>query len=495
MRFDEERFRRDLRAAAESERPQPGALGRLRARVRARRRRAQALASASAVAVVAALALFVSNVGAAPPVPPPGSLFGSGAGSAEPSPSNIPSLTPPPVAGERAGPPAPHDVEPNNWVEGPALSSDGARIAFATYATNLVPGDTNGSSDIFVRARGEHRDSRVSISTGGAQANDESWSPVVSGDGTHVAFWSAASNLVDGDTNDVPDVFVRDMVAHTTTRASVSNRGGEQDTSQPLKVRRNTVTISDDGRYVAFQSTASTLAAGDTNGKSDCFVRDTVNDTIEAISVDRAGRTANGDSEECSISGDGSLLAFASDATDILPSDAALSEPISRIYLRDLRASTTTLVSRNSAGPLTTPAWAPRFSHDGDRIVFATEWPADGSGKTATPQLFVFVRADGASSLDHPITDCPRWHTCASYFISDGGRWLIYNDGDLISNCLLLDLTGTTASKRFGECGPFGMTADGSYIGLTKNGDAGCSECGAFVYDRSSDAFTEAWRW
>ena len=109
---------------------------------------------------------------------------------------------------------------------------------------------------------------RVSVGPGGAQADGGSFGPAISADGRYVAFMSGASNLVAGDTNHSPDVFVRDRVTHVTWRVSVGPGGTQANASNYAPA------ISADGRYVAFSSSASNLVAGDTNDKRDVFVRD-----------------------------------------------------------------------------------------------------------------------------------------------------------------------------------------------------------------------------
>ena len=149
-----------------------------------------------------------------------------------------------------------------------AISADGRYVAFQSPASNLVAFDTNSLSDIFVRDRQTGTTERVSVATDGTQANGLSEQTEISADGRYVAFKSFASNLVAGDTNGTADVFVRDLVDDTTERVSVGTAGGQSSglSEQPA--------ISGDGRYVAFQSFGSNLVAGDTNGLEDIFVRD-----------------------------------------------------------------------------------------------------------------------------------------------------------------------------------------------------------------------------
>jgi Tol biopolymer transport system component len=141
-------------------------------------------------------------------------------------------------------------------------------VAFISEASNLVPGDTNAVQDIFVRDTAKGRTTRVSVSSAGTQANDASYDPSISADGRYVAFRSYASTLVAGDTNGWGDIFVRDTAKGRTIRVSLSSEGGQGNLDSDW------ASISADGRYVAFSSEASNLVAGDTNETSDIFVRD-----------------------------------------------------------------------------------------------------------------------------------------------------------------------------------------------------------------------------
>ena len=148
----------------------------------------------------------------------------------------------------------------------PSVSADGRYMAFTSWASNLVSGDTNGTWDVYVHDRQTRATTRISVATGGAGGDDKSYSPSISADGRYVAFESAANNLVGEDTNGWADVFVRDRQTGVTTRVSVATGGTEGD-----DVSENP-SISAYGRYVAFDSYASNLVSGDTNGVRDVFV-------------------------------------------------------------------------------------------------------------------------------------------------------------------------------------------------------------------------------
>ncbi len=155
-----------------------------------------------------------------------------------------------------------------NWDSfQPSLSADGRCVAFSSAASNLVPGDTNARTDVFVHDRWTATTERVSVSSAGAQGDDGSYTASISGDGRHVAFHSYDRRFVPRDTEGYLDIFVHDRSSGTTERVSVSSSGaqGDEDSYFP--------SISADGHHVAFYSYAPDLVPGDTNGYPDIFVR------------------------------------------------------------------------------------------------------------------------------------------------------------------------------------------------------------------------------
>jgi Tol biopolymer transport system component len=195
----------------------------------------------------------------------------------------------------------------------PSLSADGLLVAFTSRDTNLVAGDTNSQDDVFVHDRVTGATERVSVGTGGGQGNANSFYSSMSADGRLVTFTSEATNLVPGDTNGVDDVFVRDRVAGTTERVSVATGGGQ---ANSISAQSD---ISADGRFVAFLSDASNLVAGDTNGVTDVFVHDRFTGTTERVSVATDGGQGNDNAgDPPSISADGRYVAFSSHATNLV---------------------------------------------------------------------------------------------------------------------------------------------------------------------------------
>ncbi|MGB5054904.1 MAG: hypothetical protein WBO24_10970, partial [Nitrospirales bacterium] len=150
-------------------------------------------------------------------------------------------------------------VQSNNNSFQPALNENGQFVVFHSFGSNLVAGDTNSDLDVFIRNRQTGETIRVSVATAGTQGNSLSRAPDLSNDGNLVSFESDATNMVAGDTNAKRDIFVRDRQAATTTRVSVATGGGQ--------VNGNSFNsyLSGDGRFVAFDSVATNLVAGDTN--------------------------------------------------------------------------------------------------------------------------------------------------------------------------------------------------------------------------------------
>jgi Tol biopolymer transport system component len=209
-------------------------------------------------------------------------------------------------------------AEGNGASRETVISPSGRLVVFTSDATNLVAVDNNGVSDVFVRDPDAGTTERISVDSSGVEGLGASAlhsSQCISTDDRFVVFVSAASNLVPNDTNGKADVFLRDRRHGTTRRVSVDGAGFQSNDDSDAPV------ISSDGRFVAFQSLASNLVANDANGSSDVFVRDLLNDTIERISVDSTGAGANHGSFHPSISSNGDFVAFDSLATNLDPAD------------------------------------------------------------------------------------------------------------------------------------------------------------------------------
>jgi len=226
------------------------------------------------------------------------------------------------------------------------LSPDGQYAVFSSLATNLVSGDTNGVGDVFVHNLQTSNTQRVSERSSGVQGNDVSRNPVISADNRWVSFPSRASNLVSGDTNGASDIFVKDLQTEAIVRVSVTSSGveGDSDSFRP--------SISGDGRYVAFRSFATNLdGLINSNGVWDIFLHDRDPDT-NGIYDEGNGTTVrvtdgNGHSNKPVISQDGRYIAYPSDANNLVPGD---SNGVKDVYVYSRVTGITTIASVNSSG-------------------------------------------------------------------------------------------------------------------------------------------------
>lgn len=198
---------------------------------------------------------------------------------------------------------------------GAVISSNGKFVALQSQAANLVPDDKNGRSDIFLRNLSTGTTTLVSTDSRGKQGDGDSYDPSLSADGRFVTFYSWATNLVPGDTNGFSDIFVHDRLTGRTERVSVTSRGTQGEGGSV------SASISADGRFVAFESSDSKLVRGDSNEASDIFLRDRDRGTTRLLSVGPSGVEGNQSSESPRISADGSTVAFDSQATNLVPHD------------------------------------------------------------------------------------------------------------------------------------------------------------------------------
>ena len=279
-------------------------------------------------------------------------------------------------------------TQANRDCSKPCISADGRYVAFESSATNLVPGDTNSKKDIFVYDRDTDTIERVSLTSAGGQSNGTSSNACISGDGRFVAFQSFASNLVSGDTNATSDVFVYDRDEDTVERVSVADDGAEGDAASSYP------SINGDGRYVAFESSAENLVAYDTNGSKDIFVYDCDTRTIERVSLTSSGGQSNGTSSDAAIRADGRYVAFESYATNLVPGDTNGKNDIF-VYDRDTDTIEMVSVSNEGIQGITTSD-NPSISADGRYVTFDSAAsnlvPQDTNGNR---DIFVYDRETG----------------------------------------------------------------------------------------------------
>lgn len=268
-------------------------------------------------------------------------------------------------------------AEANGASFSPSVSADCQLVAFQSAASNLVPDDTNGVSDIFIYNRATGLTTRINIAADGSQGNGFSVTPAMSADGRCVAFATRATNLWPGDTNNARDILVScDGVI--TCLASVDSNGNQADGNSFLPA------ISQDGSIVAFKSAATNLVPGDTNGVIDVFVHDCRTGETSRVSIGSSGAQTNGLSFPPSMSDNGRFVAYGSAATNLV---GGLKIENSQVYVHDRQNGTTTLLSASPLGQAANgnvPDLAPGVSADGRAVVFASAAdnlaPGDNNG-------------------------------------------------------------------------------------------------------------------
>jgi Tol biopolymer transport system component len=341
-------------------------------------------------------------------------------------------------------------TQANGSSSAPAISASGRFVAFHSYADNLVTGDTNGSVDVFVQDGLTGDVARVSVASDGTEGlHGGALYPAISADGRFVAFYSCADTLVISDTNDDCDIFVRDRDTDdddvfdepghvSTVRVSVASDGTEANGDSYF------ATMSADGRFVAFESYADNLVAGDANGKYDVFLHDRDADgdgmfdesgevSTVRISVASDGTEGNDHSGCAAISADGRYVAFKSDADNLVPSDT---NEYTDIFLRDWKYGVTTRISVSSSG--TAAHWhsdAPSISFNGRYVAFMSQ----------------------AYDLD-PICNYAAWHV----FVRD---WLTGQ-----TTCVSLASVGTQPDGNGGSLNP-SVSADGRFVAFGSDAD------------------------
>jgi Tol biopolymer transport system component len=301
----------------------------------------------------------------------------------------------------------------------PSLSADGRYVAFGSVATNLVAADTNGTSDIFVHDNSNGTTIRVNVDSSGNQATIlGSGYPRISGNGQFVCFQSGAANLVANDNNGVDDVFVHDLGTGATVRASLDSSVNQVEGN----AASGTPDISYDGQFVVFGSQATNLDAinADTNGFGDVFVRDAV--ALTTVRVNLVGNLqGNGNAQSQTMSADGTVVAFASQATNIVAGDTNGVADIFSVNVVNVGALAPVLASQSTGGALSnaaTDSGFPALSTDGRFVCYesvATNLVANDTNgyqdiferDTATTQFVSFCSPGLAGVMSCPCSNPP----------------------------------------------------------------------------------------
>ncbi|MGQ0465871.1 MAG: TolB family protein [Sporichthyaceae bacterium] len=377
----------------------------------------------------------------------------------------------------------------------PSVSRDGRFVAFDSAAENLVKGDANGQNDVFVRDQRTKKTVLVSVSSKGKQGDDGSFTPSISGDGRWVAFVSDAKNLVPKDTNNEADAFLHDRRTGKTIRLSTAIDGRETtggdgpqisrdgrfvvyNAGTPLRsvgtdedlagmfvyntgtgererlgqVAGGDMTISGDGRYVAFASGARDLVPDDTNRKNDCFVFDRKTRTVTRVSLGgtkaigngwyRGSKQAKNESTGAVVSDDGRYVAFVATGAGLVPRDT---NKVDDVFVRDLKTGATRRVSVGALGRQSNGvSGGPSMSADGQVLVYLSAATNLVPGDTTGFDYDVF-RIDLRTGEVSRVNVSPRGAQAdgpSSSFpeISSDGRAIVF--GSRASNLVAGDVNG-----------------------------------------------------
>ena len=382
-------------------------------------------------------------------------------------------------------------VQGTNSSDGVAISADGRYVAFNSNSSNLVSGDSNGATDVFLRDTLTGVVVRVSTSSSGAQSNGGSSVAGISGDGRYVVFQSGASNLVSGDTNGATDVFVKDTITGVTTRVSTSSSGNQAVGFTYMQA----CGISTDGRYVLFYTDDNNLAPGDNNSTGatsyfscDVFLKDTLTGVTTRVSTSSSGEGAYYNSAYGgAISADGRYVTFHSRADNLVANDTNYGEDV---FLKDTKTGVTTRVSTSSAGGQSNHmSYVKAISADGRFVAFDSLADNLVTGDTnGTLDAFIKDTITGVTtrvstsssggqssggSYVHAISADGRFVT----FASDASN-LVSGDNNGARDIFVKDtLTGVTTLVSTSSSGQQGVgapvsasiSADGRYIAFASD--------------------------
>jgi Tol biopolymer transport system component len=347
----------------------------------------------------------------------------------------------------------------------PSISANGRFIVYHSEAGNLVANDTNNASDIFYHDKKTGATYRITLGSQG-EGNDDSVDPRISDNGRYVVYSSAATNLVEGDTNVKYDIFLFDSKKGATRRISVSNSGGQSNGGSYIPA------ISANGRYIVYDSYANNLVAFDHNLSRDIFLYDKKTGKTAMVSVNSGGMPGNDDSSSARISNNGRYVVFHSDAHNLVEGDT---NNASDIFLRDIKKGTTRLISVNSSGGQGNGgSYHAHISNNGRYIVYASDASnlVEGDNNNAR-DIFLYDTKKGTTRIvsnsslgiqGNSTSDNPRISSRGRYIVyaSDANN-LVEGDNNNFPDVFRFDKrTGLTYRVSVGENGIEG-TGGGSY--------------------------------
>jgi Tol biopolymer transport system component len=270
----------------------------------------------------------------------------------------------------------------------PEFSPDGTKILFNSWASDLVVGDTNGQPDVFMRDLVSGIVTRISVSSAGAESSGQSGEAHFSPDGTKVLFASRATNFVAGDADPDYDLFIKDLATGVVTRVSESAAGAA---GNGLSFEGS---FSPDGTKVLFTSFATNLVSGDTNNRADLFIKDLVTGAIERVSVNENGQQTvglNGESRGARFSADGTEIVFYSGASNLTPGETSFTDDfIYDVFVKNLISGKVTRLSTSTTGIFgNLSSDAALFLPDGRHVAFNSQASNLVSGDTNSTDIFL----------------------------------------------------------------------------------------------------------
>jgi Tol biopolymer transport system component len=334
----------------------------------------------------------------------------------------------------------------NGPSHSPTISANGQFVVFESSASDLVANDTNNAADVFVRDLVAGTTTLVSQTPLGSPGNLESTAPTMTPDGRYVLFSSRASNLATGDNNNAVDLFVRDLIFGSTTLVTRSYLGTTSFAGTSVIWDGNRQ-ISDNGRFVVFHSAAANLVQGDINSKQDVFVRDLQQATNLAVSVNFAGNgLGNGASQNASMDASGRFVAFQSASSNLTTNDTSANLSVFR---RDLVAGVTTLASVNSNGVTSSSgiSSSPVLNKQGNVMVFLSTANEIVAGDTNAVGADLFRRNFDSGTtvlVDSKVAPATTIATMDTSVLapSADGRFVLYVDAS--KNLVLFDSLSST---------------------------------------------------
>lgn len=340
----------------------------------------------------------------------------------------------------------------NGSAFNPFLSGDGSILAFRSSATNLDPGDTDNKWDAYVKnlTTGDIR--LVSTSDAGVKGNESSGNPGLTLDGSVVVFYSGATNLDPADTDEVPDIYVKDLTTGDLRLVSTSDEGIKGNDGSILPF------ILPDGSKVVFSSRATNLDPADPDDIQDIFLKNLITGETTLVSTSSTGEKANGDSGNPYPTADGSFLAFTSQATNLHPADT---DPLEDVYLKDLRTGEVRLLSTTDDGVKGNGhSQNPALAADGTRVAFHSEAtnldPADGDAI-----LDIYAKDLSSADLRLTMIDSPdpvQQGDPLTYSVKVTNRGPSRGTGTQLKDALPANVSFVSAEASQGSCSSTGRT-------------------------------------